>query len=431
MLASYEAARAAAVELALPRPSPVPRLLSPWLERPPGPRRRRKPTGGGALRGFRSRRPPWGIDGARPRQAPPTAGRPTFAGPTSTSRPASTAATAALQDLARAHQLTLNTVVQGAYCPAAGPLAAAVDDVIYGASRPPAVPPQLDGRRVDGGDVHQHPADPRPGRRRTRCSCPGSRTCKPSRLELRRHEWSPLVQVQGQSDVPRGRPLFESIFVFENYPVDASLAGHAGRLGIEEAPLPRAGRTIPLTVMVFPGAEIRLRVGFDTRRFDADAIDRMLGHLRTALEGFAADPARRLADLPILSAGRSSDRPAPRYGARHSADLGGRPPTGFSDEEIALLARPVFLIEGDRGEDHSMSNTLKKTADLSVDEKRALLARLLREKGGPARAKEAGAHRLVEAQAANTPDAVAVRFDGKDAHLRRGSTPGPTGSRIT
>jgi non-ribosomal peptide synthetase component F len=39
-------------------------------------------------------------------------------------------------------------------------------------------------------------------------------------VEMRRFEYSPLVQVQGWSAVPRTRPLFESNLVFENYPVD-------------------------------------------------------------------------------------------------------------------------------------------------------------------------------------------------------------------
>ena len=43
-------------------------------------------------------------------------------------------------------------------------------------------------------------------------------------LEARQHEHSPLVDVQHWSDVPRGTPLFESILVFENYPVDATVS---------------------------------------------------------------------------------------------------------------------------------------------------------------------------------------------------------------
>ncbi len=59
-----------------------------------------------------------------------------------------------------------------------------------------------------------------------------------------------------------------------------------------------------------------------------------------------------------------------------------------------------------------MSSTLNRTAGLSPDEKRALLARLLREKAASARPGDPGVHRLFEAQAGARPDAPAVAFDG-------------------
>ena len=37
--------------------------------------------------------------------------------------------------------------------------------------------------------------------------------------ELRQYEYSPLAQVQGWSELARGTPLFESLLVFENYPI--------------------------------------------------------------------------------------------------------------------------------------------------------------------------------------------------------------------
>src|SRR5262245_52305569 len=61
-----------------------------------------------------------------------------------------------------------------------------------------------------------------------------------------------------------------------------------------------------------------------------------------------------------------------------------------------------------------MSNTLGKPTQLTGDEKRALLARLLRERNGASesRSKEGFAHRLFEAWAARSPSAVAIEFEG-------------------
>ena len=60
------------------------------------------------------------------------------------------------------------------------------------------------------------------------------------------------------------------------------------------------------------------------------------------------------------------------------------------------------------------AHPLKKPSDLSPEDKRALLARLLKEKaaGGPTKPVESTAHRLFEAQAARSPDAPAVVFEG-------------------
>jgi surfactin family lipopeptide synthetase A len=50
-----------------------------------------------------------------------------------------------------------------------------------------------------------------------------------------------------------------------------------------------------------PGTELTLRIGYQCHRFDPATITRMLGHLRTLLEGMGTDPARRLVDLPMLT----------------------------------------------------------------------------------------------------------------------------------
>nr|WP_322111489.1 non-ribosomal peptide synthetase [Tistrella bauzanensis] len=84
---------------------------------------------------------------------------------------------------------------------------------------------------------------------------------------LRQYEQSSLADVQrwtGRS----GDALFDSLVVFENYPVDAGLAAMAfgGRL--------RASETIerthyPLTLSVAPGETIALGFGYDPARLDA------------------------------------------------------------------------------------------------------------------------------------------------------------------
>src|SRR5207249_6464299 len=47
--------------------------------------------------------------------------------------------------------------------------------------------------------------------------------------------------------------------------------------------------------------ELTLRMIYDSGRFDAATIARMLGHVQMLLYGIATEPARRLVDLPLLT----------------------------------------------------------------------------------------------------------------------------------
>ena len=93
-------------------------------------------------------------------------------------------------------------------------------------------------------------------------------SCRRSRSELRQYEHSPLVEVQGWSEVPRGTPLFESLVVFENYRTTPALGARAGGLGVRSTRVLEQ-TNYPLTLVVAPGAELLLQVGYDARRFDA------------------------------------------------------------------------------------------------------------------------------------------------------------------
>ncbi len=209
----------------------------------------------------------------------------------------SAATTAALQSLARTHQLTLNTLVQGAWALLLGRYSGQ-DDVVFGVTvsgRPAELP---GAETMVGLFINTLPSRVRVDEEAA--LLPWLDTIQASQVAMREHEPTPLLAVQGWSELPRGRPLFESLVVFENYPVDAALAERAGSLGIESSRI--LERTnFPLTLMVAPGAELTLRADFDASRFDSESIERMLGHLRNLLEAIADDPDRRLADLPMLS----------------------------------------------------------------------------------------------------------------------------------
>ncbi|MEW5925956.1 MAG: amino acid adenylation domain-containing protein [Gemmatimonadota bacterium] len=118
----------------------------------------------------------------------------------------------------------------------------------------------------------------------------------------REYEYAPLVEVAKWSEVPAGRALFESLVVFENFPVDRALAERAGELrGVRvRSGVTREQPSYPLWVQVIPGERLRVEIVHDRDRLEEGAAGRLAGHLDVLLETLAGDPARRLREVSLL-----------------------------------------------------------------------------------------------------------------------------------
>jgi amino acid adenylation domain-containing protein len=210
----------------------------------------------------------------------------------------SAAATVALQNLAQQHHLSVNTLVQGAWAMLLSRYSGQ-EDVVFGATAA-GRPAELVGiESIIGLFINTLPV-------RVRIApdawlIPWLQELQSQQVEARQYDYSPLVQVHGWSDVPRGLPLFETLLVFENYPARTALQEWSGSLKIHHERF-MSSTHYPLTVVAVPGPELRLRIKYQCDCFDTAAITRMLGHLRTLLEGMVANPVQRLAELPMLTA---------------------------------------------------------------------------------------------------------------------------------
>ena len=118
----------------------------------------------------------------------------------------------------------------------------------------------------------------------------------------RQFEHCSLVQIQGWSQVPPGSPLFHSLLVFENYPVDKELRGlQYGELCVRSVEA-REQTNYPLTLTVTPDEQLHVRLQYDRTCFDSDTIQRIASHLETLLKGIVANSERCLRDLPLMTA---------------------------------------------------------------------------------------------------------------------------------
>ena len=114
--------------------------------------------------------------------------------------------------------------------------------------------------------------------------------------EQRQYEFSPLVEVQRWSEVRGGRPLFESLLNFMNYPVDEAVREWGGPVSVED--LRYVERvSYPLNLVVSERGRLELKIKFDRRRFAPASITRLLALLRSLLSEFAARPTARLGEF--------------------------------------------------------------------------------------------------------------------------------------
>ncbi|MGE1156633.1 non-ribosomal peptide synthetase [Pseudomonas kitaguniensis] len=206
-----------------------------------------------------------------------------------------------LRELAQAHQLTVNTFAQAAWALVLRRLSGD-RDVLFGvtvAGRPVDMPEM---QRTVGLFINSIALRVKLPEDDQRCSVREWLSgLLDSNMQLREYEYVPLVTLQELSELPKGQPLFDSLFVFENAPVEVSVLDRAQSLNATSD----SGRThtnFPLTAVCYPGDDLGLHLSYDQRYFDETTVQGMLGEFKRLLlalvQGFHGD----MADLPLIGA---------------------------------------------------------------------------------------------------------------------------------
>ncbi|MBA2923139.1 non-ribosomal peptide synthetase [Pseudomonas sp. P7] len=206
---------------------------------------------------------------------------------------------AQLRELAQAHQLTVNTFAQAAWALVLRRLSGD-RDVLFGvtvAGRPVEMPEMQRTVGLFINSIALRVKLPEDGQR---CSVrQWLNGLLDSNMQLREYEYLPLVTIQEHSELPKGQPLFDSLFVFENAPVETSVLDRAQSLNATSD----SGRThtnFPLTAVCYPGDDLGLHLSYDQRYFDETTVQNMLGEFKRLLlalvQGFHGD----MADLPLI-----------------------------------------------------------------------------------------------------------------------------------
>ena len=247
---------------------------------------------------------------------------------------------ARLREMAQQSGLTMNTVLQGAW----GLLLSRYsnnDDVVFGTTvsgRPAALPGV---ESMVGLFINTLPTRVRVDGQRALLDW--LRALQTAQSESRRFDFVSLTDLRAWSEVPHGTSLFDSIVVFENYPFDSDALARHG-LGIQQE-RDLEPTNYPLSVIVAPGERLTVALDYDPAAFDATTVERLGACLRVLLTEMAADPDRRLGDLPLLTE-EERDRVLGEFGGPAAPQPGRVLPEVF-EEQAGRTPHAAAVLAGD------------------------------------------------------------------------------------
>ncbi|MFI9387082.1 amino acid adenylation domain-containing protein [Kutzneria sp. NPDC052558] len=203
--------------------------------------------------------------------------------------------TSALSQAVRARGLTVNTAVQAAWGVALGELTGR-DDVVFGetvSGRPPELPgvESMVGLFINALPVRMR-LDP------ARSLAQNLARLQADRSAVLSHQHLGLAQIQAAAGLGE---LFDTMTVFENYPVSADDDDSYAGLRLSDAS--GGGAThYPLSLIsAMSDSTLTLRLDFRTDLFDRAEVQRLGDRIVRLFEQFVADPDRPLGRLETLS----------------------------------------------------------------------------------------------------------------------------------
>ncbi|WP_079086127.1 non-ribosomal peptide synthetase, partial [Streptomyces silvensis] len=142
--------------------------------------------------------------------------------------------------------------------------------------------------------------------------------------DARRHDFTALSRIQALSGVPAGQSLFDSMVVFENYPVDESATARTG-VGVAEVRADDA-TTFPLCLRAHVSDRLGFDLAYDAALFDRDTVARAVDRLAALLTRLADSIPETADDLDLLTADdrdllRRWNTPARQVPPRSPVDL--------------------------------------------------------------------------------------------------------------
>jgi glycopeptidolipid biosynthesis protein len=201
--------------------------------------------------------------------------------------------TRALGELARSHHTTVNTLLQAAWAQLLMWLTGQ-HDVAFGVA-------------VSGRPAEVAGADSMVGLLINTVPSRAHITPATTAAELldqlqRAHNHTVEHQHLSLTDIHRNTghdKLFDTAFVYENYPIDTAALAGSHELAVTEFTTHESTH-YPLTMQALPGTELELRLEFRTDVFDAQTVEALRERLWRVLVLMTTEPTRRLSSIDLL-----------------------------------------------------------------------------------------------------------------------------------
>jgi amino acid adenylation domain-containing protein/non-ribosomal peptide synthase protein (TIGR01720 family) len=212
----------------------------------------------------------------------------------------SSESSSALQLFARENKITLNTLFQGAWALLLSGYSGE-SDVVFGAAVSGRSIPLAGIESMVGLFIGSLPV--RVSISNQEALVPWLIRLQKQQIEALQYEYSALGDIQTWIEFNRsqGNSLFNTIISFNNYDFNNVMKERTGDLDIRNV-ITREGSHYPITMLIDPGEEIKIRMNYDCSRFSSAAIHQILNHLQVLLEDMCAHRNKSLLEFGLLTA---------------------------------------------------------------------------------------------------------------------------------
>jgi acyl carrier protein len=140
--------------------------------------------------------------------------------------------------------------------------------------------------------------------------------------------------------------LFDTVFVYENYPTGTARLERVDELVITESN-DRDYYHYPLTIQAAPGRELGLRLQFRTDVFDAATVEELIEQFKRVLVAMTSDPTRRLSTGALLEGRGREAQPTTADSALEHQDTGDgdRAPASLVERILAGIYAHVLGVD--------------------------------------------------------------------------------------